>query len=107
MDVGAVGFDCAIGNEPPDLTLYAKSKPEWNSEHNHPDERGASAMTDLQMYILVAIPLVGIVSNTALYVHLSSRMGTRFVSVETRLDLILGKISDLDSRVAVLEDRGA
>lgn len=59
------------------------------------------------MYILVGIPLVGILSNTALNVHLSSRMETRFASVETRLDLILGKISDLDSRVAVLEDRGA
>ncbi|MDQ6663912.1 MAG: hypothetical protein M3Z23_05925 [Acidobacteriota bacterium] len=64
-------------------------------------------MTDLQMYILVSIPLAGILSNTALYIPLSGRMETRFASIGTRLDSILGKISDLDSRVAVLEDRGA
>ncbi len=57
------------------------------------------------MYILVGIPLVGILSNTALYVHLSGRIETRFASVETRLSLILDKISDVDGRVSVLEDR--
>ena len=39
-------------------------------------------MTDLQMYILVGIPLVGILSNTTLYAHLSSRMETRYVARE-------------------------
>jgi hypothetical protein len=63
------------------------------------------AMTDLQLYILVAIPLVGILANTALFINLASRMDTRFASVDARLELILGKISDLDTRVAVLEDR--
>jgi hypothetical protein len=62
-------------------------------------------MTDLQMYILVGIPLVGILSNTALYVNLSGRMEARLASMEARLELILGKITDLDSRLAVLEDR--
>jgi len=33
-------------------------------------------MTDLQLYILVAIPLVGILTNTALFIHLSSRFDT-------------------------------
>jgi hypothetical protein len=28
-------------------------------------------MTDVQFYILVAIPLVGILANTALFIHLS------------------------------------
>lgn len=64
-------------------------------------------MTDLQMYVLVGILLVGILSNTALYVHFSSRMETRFASFETWLDLIPGKIPYLDSRVAVLDDRSA
>lgn len=62
-------------------------------------------MSDLQLHILVAIPLVGILANTALFVNLASRMDTRFASVDARLDLILGKLSGLDSRVAVLEDR--
>ena len=64
-------------------------------------------MTDLQMYILVGISLVGILSNTALYVHLGSRMEPRFSSIETRLQMILEKIGDLDNRVSVLEDRAA
>lgn len=82
-------------------------------------------MTDLQLYILIGIPLVALLSNTALYIHLSSRvtslearmdsrilsleshMDARFNSMETRLDLILGKVTDLDTRVSVLEDRSA
>ncbi|WP_180540746.1 hypothetical protein [Nevskia soli] len=55
-------------------------------------------MTGLQLYILVAIPLVGILANTALFVNLASRMDTRF-------DLVMRKFSELDTRVAVLEDR--
>jgi hypothetical protein len=55
-------------------------------------------VTGLQLYILVAIPLVGILANTALFVNLASRMDTRF-------DLVMRKFSELDTRVAVLEDR--
>lgn len=84
-------------------------------------------MTDLQLYILVAIPLVGILANTALFVNLATRMDTRFASLEakvdtriesldskvegikskmdTRFDLVMGKLSELDTGVAVLEDR--
>jgi hypothetical protein len=37
-------------------------------------------------------------ANTALFVNLASRMDTRF-------DLVMRKFSELDTRVAVLEDR--
>lgn len=62
-------------------------------------------MTDLQLYILVAIPLVGILANTGLFVHLSSTMNTRFASVESRLDLMMGKIVEVDNRLTRVEER--
>jgi hypothetical protein len=43
-------------------------------------------MTDLQLYILVAIPLVGIVANTGLFIHLSGTMNTRFAGLELKMD---------------------
>jgi hypothetical protein len=56
--------------------------------------------------------LVGILLNNGRLNDLNLRLGDlrsdinqRFASVETRLELILGKVIDLDTRVAVLEDR--
>ena len=34
-------------------------------------------MTDVQLYILVALPLVGILANTGLFLHISSRVEER------------------------------
>jgi hypothetical protein len=62
-------------------------------------------VTDLQLYILVAIPLVGILSNTALFIHLGQRIGSLENKMDTRFDLVMGKLADLDTRVSVLEDR--
>jgi len=42
-------------------------------------------VTDLQLYILVAIPLVGILTNTALFMHLSGRL-------DARIDKLAGSI---------------
>lgn len=53
-------------------------------------------MTDLQLYILVAIPLVGILANTGLFIHLSSRM-------DARLNLIQGDMRDLNKTMSALE----
>jgi hypothetical protein len=47
-------------------------------------------MTDLQLYILVAIPLVGILANTGLFVHLSSRvdhLSDRMDNLAERMDV--------------------
>ncbi len=55
-------------------------------------------MTDLQLYILVAIPLVGILSNTALFIHLGQRIGSLENKMDTRFDLVMGKLADLDTR---------
>jgi hypothetical protein len=43
-------------------------------------------LKDLQPYILVAIPLAGILANTALFIHLSDTMSTRFAGLESKMD---------------------
>jgi hypothetical protein len=50
-------------------------------------------MTDLRSDMLVR------------FSEMRTDINQRFASLETRLELILGKLSDLDTRVAVLEDR--
>jgi hypothetical protein len=66
-------------------------------------------MTDLQLYILVAIPLVGILANTGLFIHLSSTMNTRFASLESRVDsrfdLLMVKMVDIYNRPTRVEER--
>jgi len=69
-------------------------------------------MTDLQLYILVAIPLVGILANTGLFIHLNSTMNTRFAALESRFeridgrfDLLMGKVVDIDNRLTRVEER--
>jgi len=80
-------------------------------------------MTDLQLYILVAIPLVGILANTGLFIHLSSTMNTRFAALESkmdsrfervdsrfervdsRFDTLMGKVIEIDNRLTRVEDR--
>jgi hypothetical protein len=53
-------------------------------------------VTNQQFYVLAAIPLVGILMNGALFIYLGGR-----------IDALTKKVGELDSRVAVLEDRGA
>ena len=73
-------------------------------------------MTDLQLYILVAIPLVGILANTGLFIHLSGTMNTRFAGLESkmesrfervdaRFETLMGKVIDIDNRLIRVEDR--
>lgn len=73
-------------------------------------------MTDLQLYILVAIPLVGILANTGLFIHLSgtmnirfaaleSKMDSRFERMESRFDTLMGKVIEIDNRLTRVEDR--
>jgi hypothetical protein len=87
-------------------------------------------MTDLQLYILIAIPLVGILANTGLFIHLSSTMNMRFAGLEAkmdsrfervdarfervdarfermdaRFDTLMGKVIDIDNRLTRVEDR--
>jgi hypothetical protein len=71
------------------------------------EEGGRKEMTDLQLYILVAIPLVGILANTGLFVHLSSTMNGRFAALESRLDhrldMMQSDMKDLNRAMTALE----
>jgi hypothetical protein len=80
-------------------------------------------MTDLQLYILVAIPLVGILANTGLFIHLSSTMNMRFAALESKMDsrfervdarfermdqrfeTLMGKVIEIGNRLIRVEDR--
>ncbi|MDQ2898901.1 MAG: hypothetical protein M3Y07_03765 [Acidobacteriota bacterium] len=66
-------------------------------------------MNDQQLYLAIGAPMLGVIlsvgMNVALYVHLSSRMEARMASIETKLDLLTGKIMEIDTRLSVLEDR--
>lgn len=53
-------------------------------------------MNESQYYTLIAVPLVGILLNGALFMYLGGR-----------IDRVIEKLGELDSRVAVLEDRKA
>ena len=70
----------------------------------------------LQLYLAIGVPtlalVLGMIGNGLLFNALSARMtslGGRMLSLETsmntRFDLIMGRLSDLDSRLSVLEDR--
>jgi hypothetical protein len=70
----------------------------------------------LQFYILVATPLVGILTNTSLFIHLSGTMNTRFAGLESkvdsrfermdaRFDTLMGKVIEIDNRLTRVEDR--
>jgi hypothetical protein len=87
------------------------------------DNKTRTEMTDLQLYILVAIPLVGILANTGLFIHLSSTMNLRFAGLEAkvdsrfervdarfermdaRFDTLMGKVIEIDNRLIRVEDR--
>ena len=43
-------------------------------------------MKDPRFYILVAIPLVGILANTGLFIRLSGTMNMRFAALESKVD---------------------
>jgi hypothetical protein len=73
-------------------------------------------MTDTQLYLAIGFPtlaiVLGMIGNGFMFNALSARMTTLEgrmqaleTSVTTRFDLIMGKLSDLDSRMSILEDR--
>ena len=73
-------------------------------------------MTDTQLYLAVGVPTIalvlGMIGNGLLFNALSARMRSleaRMLALEssmnTRFDLIMGRLADLDTRLSVLEDR--
>jgi hypothetical protein len=84
-------------------------------------------VTDTQLYLAIGIPTIalvlGMIGNGYLFNALSARMSgldssvsarmssleSRMLALETsmntRFDLIMGRLSDVDTRLSVLEDR--
>jgi hypothetical protein len=62
-------------------------------------------MTDLQLYILVAIPLVGILANTGLFLHLSSRIDRVADSIHADMKDLNKAMTALEIDVALLKDK--
>lgn len=80
-------------------------------------------MTDAQRYFAVGIPTIalvlGMIGNGFLFNALSARMSSlepRMLAIEgrvagfetsinQRIDMLIGKISEMDTRLSILEDR--
>ena len=73
-------------------------------------------MTDIQLYLAIGIPTIavvlGLITNGFLFNSLSARMSSleaRMLSLETsvnqRFDILIGKVSEMDTRLSILEDR--
>jgi len=71
---------------------------------------------DTQLYLAVGVPTIalvlGMIGNGLLFNALSARMSSleaRMLALEsgmnTRFDLIMGRLAALDTRLSVLEDR--
>lgn len=73
-------------------------------------------MTNAQFYFALGVPLVGILVNIAAIAILGTSLSSRISGVEDRLgrledrmhqghDLLIGKVGELDTRIARLEER--
>ena len=62
-------------------------------------------ITNARFYFGLSIPLVGILVNTALVVMINQRITNLENRVHTGHDLLIGKMGELDSRLARLEER--
>lgn len=72
-------------------------------------------MTDTQLYLAIGVPTIalvlGMIGNGFLFNALSARMASleqRMTALETsvnqRIDMLIGKVSELDTRLSVVED---
>jgi hypothetical protein len=92
-------------------------RPSWISFLTKPNAKRAAGafaperlhrqLTELQLYILVAIPLVGIFTNTGLFLHVSGRVDRLAERMDARFDMLMGKVVDVDNRLTRVEERMA
>ena len=64
-------------------------------------------ITNAQFYFALGVPLVGILVNVVLFTTLSHRIGRLEDRVHAGHDLLIGKVGEIDVRLARLEERSA
>jgi len=64
-------------------------------------------MTNAQFYFALGVPLVGILVNVVLFTSLSHRLDRLEDRVHTGHELLIGKVGEIDVRLARLEERSA
>jgi len=62
-------------------------------------------MTNAQFFFGLSVPLVGILVNVALIVMVNGRISQLASRVHTSHDMLIGKVGEVDSRLARLEER--
>jgi hypothetical protein len=62
-------------------------------------------ITNAQFYFALSVPLVGILVNVVLFQTLSHRIDRLEDRVHTGHDMLIGKVGDMDTRLARLEER--
>ena len=67
------------------------------------------AMSETQLYVAAGLPtvavLVGILTNVSLFNSLSARLLSLDNKVDTKLDLVAGKLAGLGNRLSRVEER--
>jgi hypothetical protein len=73
------------------------------------EDRALRSMTETQLYFAVGIPtlavLVGILINSMQFHGAAASINARLTSVETRLDMLISKVMEIDTRLTRLEER--
>jgi hypothetical protein len=64
-------------------------------------------MTNAQFYFALSVPLVGILINALLFQILNHRIDRLEDRVHTGQELLVGKINEVDMRLARFEERSA
>ncbi|HEV1285804.1 MAG TPA: hypothetical protein VNU44_10845 [Bryobacteraceae bacterium] len=64
-------------------------------------------ITNAQFYFALGVPLVGILVNVVLFTTLSHRIDRLEDRVHTGHDLLIGKVGEIDVRLARLEERSS
>jgi len=64
-------------------------------------------ITNAQVYFALGVPLVGILVNVVLFTTLSHRIDRLEDRVHAGHDLLIGKVGEIDVRLARLEERSA
>jgi hypothetical protein len=59
-------------------------------------------MTNLQLFIAIIVPML---FNGALIALVNNNVNVRFAGMETRLEILIGKVAEFTDRVTRLEER--